>query len=84
MAPVEGLQTMSDNGLTRLLQVYWPWQTLLELALRSLLVCERDYLIRDNTVLPKRFATTIEGLALIFSRQERKPVMVYPSYFWSG
>jgi hypothetical protein len=48
------------------------------------LVCERDYLIRDNTVLPKRFATTIEGLALIFSRQERKPVMVYPSYFWSG
>jgi hypothetical protein len=37
------------------------------LALRSLFVCERDYLIRDNTVLPKRFATTIEGLALFFA-----------------
>ncbi|MDQ3831487.1 MAG: transposase, partial [Candidatus Tectomicrobia bacterium] len=48
--------------------------TLLESTLRTLFIWERGYLILDDTVIPKPFATAIEGLAWVYSSQERKPV----------
>jgi Transposase DDE domain len=74
MALAEGLQTVSHDGLTRLLQADWSGPTLLELAWRTLFACERGALLVDDTVLPKPFATAIEGLAWLYSRQERKPI----------
>jgi hypothetical protein len=74
MALAEGLHTVSHDSLTRLLQAAWSGQTLLELAWRTLFVCERGSLIVDDTVLPKPFATAIAGLAWMSSSQERKPV----------
>jgi hypothetical protein len=74
MALAEAFQTVSHDGLTRMLQAQWSGHILLELAWRTLFVCERGYLIIDDTVLPKPFATAIEGLAWIFSSQEHKPV----------
>jgi hypothetical protein len=74
VALAEALQPVSHDGLTRLLQANWSGQILLELAVRTLFVWERGYLISDDTVLPKPFATAIEGLAWVFSSQERKPV----------
>jgi hypothetical protein len=62
-ALAEGLQTVSHDGLTRLLQADWSGPALLELAWRTLFVSERGYLILNDTVLPKPFATAIEGLA---------------------
>jgi putative transposase len=74
VALAEALETVSHDRLTRLLQGDWSGQTLLELTLRTLFIWERGYLILDDTVLPKPFATAIEGLAWVFSSQERKPV----------
>jgi len=74
VAFAEALQTVSHDRLTRLLQANWSGHTLLELACRTLFVWERGYLIIDDTVLPKPFATAIQGLAWVFSSQERKPV----------
>src|SRR5262245_8042270 len=62
VALAEALETVSHDGLTRLLQADWSGQTLLELAWRTLFACERGYLIIDDTVLAKPFATAIEGL----------------------
>jgi putative transposase len=74
VALAEALETISHDRLTRLLQGDWSGQRLLELALRTLFVWERGYLIIDDTVIPKPFATAIDGLAWVFSSQERKPV----------
>jgi putative transposase len=74
VALAEALQTVSHDGLTRLLHANWSGHTLLELAVRTLFVWERGYLIIDDTVLPKPFATAMEGLAWVFSSQARKPV----------
>lgn len=74
VALAEALETVSHDGLTRVLQADWSGQTLLELAWRTLFACERGSLIIDDTVLPKPFATAIEGLAWMYSSQERKPV----------
>lgn len=74
VALAEALETVSHDRLTRLLQADWSGHTLLELAVRTLFVWERGYLILDDTVLPKPFATAIEGLAWVYSSQERKPV----------
>ena len=74
VALAEALQTVSHDRLTRLLQGDWSGQTLLEFACRTLFVWERGYLILDDTVIPKPFATVIESLAWVFSSQERKPV----------
>jgi hypothetical protein len=74
VALAEALATVSHDRLTRRLQADWSEQTLLELACRTLFVWERGYLIRDDPVLPKPYATAIEGLAWVFSSQERKPV----------
>jgi len=70
----EALQTVSHDPLTRLLQADWSGQTLLERACRMLFVWERGYLILDDTVIPKPFATAMESLAWVFSSQERRPV----------
>ena len=74
VALAEALETISHDRLTRLLQGDWSGPRLLELALRTLFVWERGYLIIDDTVIPKPFAAAIEGLAWVFSSQERKPV----------
>jgi Transposase DDE domain len=74
VALAEALETVSHDRLTRLLQADWSGHTRLELACRTLFVWERGYLIIDDTVIPKPFATAIEGLAWVFSSQERKPV----------
>jgi Transposase DDE domain len=74
VALAEALQTVSHDRLTRLLQADWSGQRLLESAFRMLFVWERGYLILDDTVIPKPFATAMEGLAWVFSSQERKPV----------
>jgi putative transposase len=74
VALAEALQTVSHDRLTRMLQANWSGQTLLESAWRSLFVWERGYLIIDDTVVPKPFATAMESLAWVYSSQERKPV----------
>jgi putative transposase len=74
VALAEALQTVSHDRLTRLLQAEWSGHTLLELAVRTLFVWQRGYLIIDDTVIPKPFATAMEGLAWVFSTQERRPV----------
>jgi DDE family transposase len=74
VAFAEALQTVSHDHLTRLLQADWSGQTLLELAFRTLFVEERGYLLIDDTVIPKPFATVIEGLAWVYSSQERRAV----------
>ena len=74
VALAEALQTVSHDRLTRLLQAEWSGHTLLELAVRTLFGWQRGSLIIDDTVIPKPFATAIEGLAWVFSSQERRPV----------
>jgi hypothetical protein len=74
VALAEALATVSHDGLTRLLQADWSGHTRLELAWRTRFACERGYLISADTVLPKPFATAIEGLAWMSSSQAGKPV----------
>jgi putative transposase len=74
VALAEALETVSHDRLTRMLQADWSGQTLLEIALGTLFVWGRGYLIVDDTVIPKPFATAIEGLAWVFSSQERRSV----------
>jgi putative transposase len=75
VALAEALETVSHDRLTRMLQADWSGQTLLERACRMLFVWERGSLILDDTVIPKPFATAMEGLAWVFSSQERRPVL---------
>jgi putative transposase len=56
------------------LQGDWSGQRLLEYAVRTLFTWERGALILDDTVIPKPFATALEGLAWVFSSQEHRPV----------
>jgi hypothetical protein len=74
VAFAEALETVSHDRLTRMLQGAWSGHTLLESACRTLFTWAGGFLIIDDTVIPKPFATTIEGLAWIFSSRERKPV----------
>jgi hypothetical protein len=74
VALAEVLETVSHDRLTRMLQAHWSGQTLLEVAVRTLFVWEHGYLIIDDTVIAKPFATAIQGLAWVFSSQERRPV----------
>jgi putative transposase len=46
----------------------------LEIACRTLFVWERGYLMIDDTVIAKPFASASEGLAWVFSSRERQPV----------
>lgn len=63
IALAEALRTVSHDRLTRLLQRDWSGQTFLDLACRTLFVWGLGYLIFDDTVILKPFATAIEGLA---------------------
>ena len=74
VALAEALETVSHDRLTRMLQGAWSGQTLLERAFHTLFVWERGYLILDDTVIPKPFATAMEGLAWVSSSQAHKPV----------
>ena len=74
VAFAEALQTVSHDRLTRMLQRDWSGHTLLEVVCRTLFVWERGYLMIDDTVLPKPFATAMESLAWVSSSQEHKPV----------
>jgi hypothetical protein len=74
VALAEALETISHDRLTRLLQGDWSGPRRLERAWRTLFVWERGYLIIDETVSPKPFAAAIDGLAWVFSSQERTPV----------
>src|SRR5215831_6340854 len=74
VALAEALKTVSHDRLTRMLRADWSGQILLERAFHTLFVWERGYLILDDTVIPKPFATAMEGLAWVFSSQERRPV----------
>jgi putative transposase len=74
VALAEALETVSHDRLTRLLQADWSGHTLLALTVRTLFGWHRGYLIIDDTVIPKPFATAIDGLAWVFSSQERRPV----------
>jgi putative transposase len=74
VALAEALATVSHDRLTRLLQAEWSGHTLLELACRTRFVQQRGSLILDDTVMPKPCASAMEGLAWVFSSQERRPV----------
>jgi hypothetical protein len=74
VALAEALETVSHDRLTRLWQADWSGHTLLGRAVRTLFSWQRGYLIIDDTVIPKPFATAIDGLAWVFSSQERRPV----------
>jgi DDE family transposase len=74
IALAEALETVSHDRLTRLLQGGWSGQTLLEFTFRTLFVWEQGYLILDDTVLPKPFATAMESLAWVFSSPHRQPL----------
>jgi hypothetical protein len=74
VALAEALETVSHDRLTRRLQADWSGQRLLESAVRTLFVWERGYLILADTVVPKPFATAMEGLAWVFSSQAGHPV----------
>jgi putative transposase len=74
VALAEALQTVSHDRLTRMLQADWSGQRLLESAFRTLFVWEQGYLILDDPVVPKPFATAMEGLAWVFSSQAGQPV----------
>jgi len=67
VALAEALETVSHDRLTRMLQADWSGHTLLELACRTLFVWERGYLIIDDTIIPKPFASAIEGLTWVYS-----------------
>lgn len=74
VALAEAVQTVSHDRLTRMLQSDWSGHTLLEVVCRLLFVWNRGFLIMDETVLPKPFATAIENLAWVYASQEHKPV----------
>jgi hypothetical protein len=74
VALAEALEPVSHDRLTSMLQAQWSGHTRLELACRTLFVWERGYLILDDTVIPKPLATAIEGLAWVYSSQDRQPV----------
>jgi hypothetical protein len=74
VALAEALETVSHDRLTSVLRADWSGPTLLELAWRTLFVWARGDLIIDDTVIPKPLATAIEGLAWVYSSQERQPV----------
>jgi hypothetical protein len=73
IALAEGLETGSHDRLTRRLQGDGSGPTLLAVAWRTLLVWQQGYLISDDPVMPTPCAVAIEGLAWVFSRQERTP-----------
>jgi hypothetical protein len=73
VALAEALETVSQDRLTRLWPADWSGPTPLELAVRPRFNWQRGDLILDDTGIPKPFARAIDGLAWVFSSQERRP-----------
>ena len=73
VALAEALETVSHDRLTRMRPASWSGHILLERVCRLLFVWERGSLRINATVLPKPFATAMDGLAWVFSSQERRP-----------
>jgi hypothetical protein len=73
VALAEALGTVSHDRLTRRRQGDWSGHTRLDGACRTRCIWERGVLLLDDTVLPHPFATAREGLAGVFSSQERRP-----------
>jgi hypothetical protein len=63
VAFAEALPTVSHDRLTRLLPSDWSGHTLLDVVCRTLFAWERGFLMIDDTVLAKPFATAIERFA---------------------
>jgi hypothetical protein len=61
VAFAEALQTVSHDRVTRMLQSDWSGHTRLDVACRTLFAWERGFLMIDDTVLAKPFATAIES-----------------------
>jgi hypothetical protein len=74
VALAKALATVSHDHLTRLLQGDWSGHTLLEGACRTPFTWTGGFLVIDDTVIPKPFATASDGLAWVFSISARKPV----------
>ena len=74
VALAEALHTVAHDRLTSMLPADWSGQRVLESAVRTLFVCERGSLIIDDPVVPKPFATAMDGWAWVFSSQQGKPV----------
>ena len=74
VALAEALKTVPHDRLTRRLRADWSGPILLERAFHTLFGWERGYLILDDTVIPKPFATALGGLAWVYSSQGHKPV----------
>ena len=73
VALAEALGTVSHDRLTRRRQGAWSGHTRLDGACRTRCIWERGVLLLDDTVLPQPLATAREGLAGVFSSQERRP-----------
>ena len=71
VALAETLGTVSHDRLTRMLQADWSGQRLLESACRTQFIWEGGDRMLYDTVIPKPLATAIEGLAWVYSSQER-------------
>jgi hypothetical protein len=74
VALADAVEPVSPDRLPRRLQGDWSEPALLACACRALFVWERGELIRDDTVIPKPFATAIESLAWGSSSQAHQPV----------
>ena len=74
VALAEALETVSHDRLTRMRQGAWSGHTRLEGACRTRLTWPGGFLLSDETVIPQPLATTIDGLAGVFSSAARKPV----------
>lgn len=57
-----------------MLQREWSGHTRLDVVCRTLFAWERGFLMIDDTVLAKPFATAIESFAWVYSSPEHKPV----------
>jgi hypothetical protein len=73
VAVAEAWHAVSHERWTSMLHADWSGHSLLERACRTWFVWERGALILEDTVVPQPFATAMEGLAWVFSSQERQP-----------
>jgi hypothetical protein len=62
MVLVEALETVTHDRLTRLLQAGWSGHTRLDLAVCTLCIWTRGYLMLGDAVIPEPLATAMEGL----------------------
>jgi hypothetical protein len=71
----EYLAEASHDRLTRRLHGPWSGHTLLELALRTLFTVAGGYLILDDTVIVKPYASLLREAAWVWSTKDQKVVL---------